>query len=319
MPGATPRRHLARRIVSGKKLQFLRTFMPKNVVLITGCSTGFGRLIAETVARRKMYVFAGMRSIHDRNAAHARDIEKLAERESLDLRPIELDVTNDYSVSDAVDAVIQQAGQIDVLVNNAGISIRGLCEPTAVDQTRRIFETNVLGVQRMNRAVLPHMRKRGTGLLIHISSQAGRVVIPGFGIYGASKFALEALVESYRYELAGEGIDCISVQPGAYATAIGQNAEKAVDENRLAEYGPARNIPQKLLENMKRRDPQEIADAVLRLIEMPAGSRPLRTPVGATGDFVSRLNNFTDRIEQELLNALGLSSYTEFRSRDEAK
>jgi NAD(P)-dependent dehydrogenase (short-subunit alcohol dehydrogenase family) len=293
--------------------------MPKNVVLITGCSTGFGRLIAETVARRKMCVFAGMRSIGDRNAAHAREIEKLAERESLDLRPVELDVTNDGSVSAAVAAVMQQAGQIDVLVNNAGISIRGLSEPATVDQTRRIFETNVLGVQRMNRAVLPHMRKRGSGLLIHIGSQAGRIVIPAFGIYGASKFALEALVESYRYELAGEGIDCISLQPGAYATAIGQNAEKAGDEDRLADYGPAKNIPQKLLENMKRRDPQEVADAVLRLIEMPAGSRPLRTPVGAAGDFVSRLNAFTDEMQQEVLTAFGLSPYTEFRSQHEAK
>jgi NAD(P)-dependent dehydrogenase (short-subunit alcohol dehydrogenase family) len=167
----------------------------------------------------------------------------------------------------------------------------------------------------MNRAVLPHMRSRGTGLLIHISSQAGRVVIPGFGIYGASKFALEALVESYHYELAGEGIDCISVQPGAYATAISQNADKAADEVRALDYGPGGEIPKTLMANLgKRGDPQEIADVLLRLIEMPAGRRPLRTEVGVTGDFVARINNFTDTIQEGILNVLGLLPLTVFRS-----
>ena len=163
----------------------------ENVIVITGCSTGFGRVTAETLARKKYRVFAGMRAIQGRNAANARDLETLAGRESLSLRAIELDVNDDASVAGAVNAVLQDAGQIDVLVNNAGLSIRGLSEAVTVEQARRIFETNVFAVQRMNRAVLPHMRERGSGLLIHISSQAGRVVIPCFGMYGASKFALE--------------------------------------------------------------------------------------------------------------------------------
>jgi NAD(P)-dependent dehydrogenase (short-subunit alcohol dehydrogenase family) len=288
----------------------------ENVVLITGCSTGFGRVTAETLARKNYRVFAGMRAIQGRNATNARDLEALAGGESLILRAIELDVNDDASVERAVDLVIQETGQIDVLVNNAGLSIRGLSEAVTVEQARRIFETNVFAVQRMNRAVLPHMRKRGSGLLVHISSQAGRVVIPCFGMYGASKFALEALVESYRYELAGEGIDCVSVQPGAYATAIGQNADTAADEERAASYGPAREIPQTLIANLgKRRDPQEVADTVLRLIEMPAGKRPLRTEVGVTADFVVRMNSFTDKIQEGILKVFGLSSLTAFKSR----
>jgi NAD(P)-dependent dehydrogenase (short-subunit alcohol dehydrogenase family) len=286
-----------------------------NVVLITGCSTGFGRLTAETLARSKYRVFAGMRSIGDRNASNARELESLAARESLFLRPIELDVNDDASVDDAIGEIIRATGQIDVLINNAGLSIRGLSEAVTVEQMRQIFETNVFGVQRMNRAVLPHMRKRGSGLLIHISSQAGRVVLPCFGVYGASKFALEGLVESYRYELAGEGIDCVSVQPGAYATAIVQNATNAADQDRIAAYGAANQIPQTLLANLgKRRDPQEIADAILKLIQTPAGKRPLRTEVGIPGDFVAKVNAFTDKIQEETLKFFGLSSLTAFRS-----
>jgi NAD(P)-dependent dehydrogenase (short-subunit alcohol dehydrogenase family) len=285
------------------------------VVLITGCSTGFGRVTAEKLARKKYHVYAAMRSVGGRNAENVRELQALAERESLVLHPVELDVNDDASVDRAVDKVIQDAGHIDVLVNNAGLSIRGLTEAVTIEQMRRVFETNVVAVQRMNRAVLPHMRSRGSGLLIHISSQAGRVVIPGFGIYGASKFALEALVESYHYELAGEGIDCISVQPGAYATAISQNADKAADEVRALDYGPGGEIPKTLLANLgKRRDPQEIADVLLRLIEMPAGRRPLRTEVGVTGDFVARINNFTDTIQEGILNVLGLLPLTVFRS-----
>lgn len=285
------------------------------VVLITGCSTGFGRVTAEKLAREKYHVYAAMRNVGGRNAENVRELQALAERESLVLHPVELDVNDDASVDRAVDKVIQDAGHIDVLVNNAGLSIRGLTEAVTIEQMRRVFETNVVAVQRMNRAVLPHMRSRGSGLLIHISSQAGRVVIPGFGIYGASKFALEALVESYHYELAGEGIDCISVQPGAYATAISQNADKAADEVRALDYGPGGEIPKTLLANLgKRRDPQEIADVLLRLIEMPSGRRPLRTEVGVTGDFVARINNFTDTIQEGILNVLGLLPLTVFRS-----
>src|SRR5277367_4801734 len=110
----------------------------KNVVLITGCSTGFGRVIAETLARKKYQVFAGMRAIRGRNAANARDLEALAERESLTLRVIELDVNDDASVDSAVNTVLEEARGIDVLVNNAGLSIRGLSEAVTVEQARRI-------------------------------------------------------------------------------------------------------------------------------------------------------------------------------------
>ncbi|MGH9681079.1 MAG: SDR family oxidoreductase, partial [Candidatus Acidiferrales bacterium] len=277
---------------------------------------GFGRVIAETLARRKHRVFAGMRNIEGRNAANAREVQALAARESLSLSPIELDVTDDASVRAAVAEVIRQAGRIDVLVNNAGLTIRGLAEAVTVDQLRRIFETNVFAVQRMNRAVLPHMRKQGGGLLIHISSQSGRAVMPGLGVYGASKFALEALVESYHYELAGQGIDCVLVEPGAYATSIGQNADSASDLATAESYGAGSEIPKILVSNLgKRRDPQEVADAVLQLVDAPAGKRPLRTETGPIGDFVSKINKCTDTLQEGILETLGVASLTKFQSR----
>ncbi len=291
----------------------------ETVVLITGCSTGFGRVTAETLARKKYRVFAGMRGVTGKNTENAREIHALAERESLPLRVVELDVNDDASVDSAVAQVIREAGRIDVLVNNAGLGIRGLSEAVTIEQVRRTFETNVFAVQRMKPGgAYPHMRARHSGLLIHISSQAGRVVIPGFGIYGASKAALESLVESYHYELAGLGIDCVSVQPGAYATAIGQNADNAADGAIAESYGPGSEIPKTTVENLgKRRDPQEIADAVLRLIETPAGQRPLRTDVGVPGDFVAQVNAFTDQLRESVLNAFGLLPLTKFRIANE--
>jgi NAD(P)-dependent dehydrogenase (short-subunit alcohol dehydrogenase family) len=287
----------------------------ESVVLITGCSSGIGQVTAESLARKNYRVFATVRGMLARNADKARELQALAERESLPLRVLELDLTDDGSVDRAVDAVMKEAGRIDVLVNNAGVSIGGLTEAATIDQARRVFETNFLGVLRMNRAVLPGMRSRGGGLLIHISSLFGRIVAPGFGIYSASKFALEALAESYHYELAGEGIDSIIIEPGRYATSIGQNRDTASDTTRISAYGPAGEIHQKILgDTLPARDPREVADAILKLIEMPAGSRPLRTPVGAPIDLLNQLNNISEQVQKGFLNVLGLAPLTKFRA-----
>jgi NAD(P)-dependent dehydrogenase (short-subunit alcohol dehydrogenase family) len=287
----------------------------QKVALVTGCSTGFGRVIAETLARHNCRVFAGMRDIKRRNSEKAREVREFAAKQSVALSPIEIDVTIDASVDSAIAEVIREAGQIDVLVNNAGLTVRGLAEAVTVEQTRRIFETNVFAVQRMNRAVLPHMRKRTSGLLIHISSQAGRIVLPGLGTYGASKAALESLVESYHYELAAQGIDAVLIQPGAFATAIAQNADKAADEQTESAYGPGAEITKTMMGNLgKRRDPQEVADAVLKLVETPAGKRPLRTGVGVNGEFVGELNEFTDKIQVTVMDFFGLKDLTKFKS-----
>src|SRR5438046_8471703 len=161
-----------------------------------------------------------MRDPGGRNAKNASEIRALAQKDSLPIHVLELDVTDDASVERAVDAAIAKAGRIDVAINNAGYYLTGLEEAVTTEQARRLMDTNFLGPVRVNRAVLPHMRRQRSGVLMHISSVAGRVVLPSVGFYCASKFALEALAESYRYELAGQGIESMIVARGQCGTAF---------------------------------------------------------------------------------------------------
>jgi NAD(P)-dependent dehydrogenase (short-subunit alcohol dehydrogenase family) len=293
---------------------------PQQVVLITGTSSGFGRLIAETLARKNYQVFATMRNVNGRNAAAAREIRELAERESLSLQILELDVTEDASVERAVSEVTAKCGRIDVLVNNAGYGIMGLAETVTLAQAQRQFDTNFFGVLRMNRAVLPAMKGQGSGLLLHVSSGAGRLAIPGMGLYCASKFAMEALAEVYRYELASLGIDSVVIEPGAYATPIMGKLERGEDPGRKNGYGEMAQVPEKIQAKIgsSRANPQEIADIVLQIIETPAGQRPMRYRVGPGGPGVQRINALTDEIQVQLLEAFGLTALAKFKKQSSA-
>jgi NAD(P)-dependent dehydrogenase (short-subunit alcohol dehydrogenase family) len=289
----------------------------KQVVLVTGASSGFGRLIVETLARKNYQVFATMRSVKGRNAAAARETAELAKRESLSLQTLELDVTDDFSVERAVGKVVLQCGRIDVLVNNAGYGIMDLAETVPLAQAQRQFDTNFFGVLRMNRAVLPAMRRQGSGLLLHVSSGAGRLAIPGMGLYCASKFAMEALAEVYRYELASLGIDSVILEPGAHATPIIEKLERGEDLGRKNEYGEMAQVPEKLKATIasSRANPQEIADIVLQIIETPAGQRPMRYRVGPGGPGVQRINALTDEIQGQMLEVFGIAALTKFKVR----
>ena len=285
------------------------------VVIITGTSSGFGRLIAEKLARKKFHVFATMRNTKTRNAAAARELEQLAQRESVNLQVLELDVTQDSSVERAVNEVAAKCGRIDVLVNNAGYGIMDLSETVTTAQAQRQLDVNFFGVLRMNRAVLPIMKRQGSGLLLHVSSGAGRLAIPGMGLYCASKFAMEALAETYRYELASQGIDSVILEPGPYATPIADKLETGEDKQRREGYGEMAQVPWKILEGIRssRANPQEIADKVLEIIETPAGQRQLRYRVGGGGRGVERINALTDEIQAQLLEAFGITAAAKFK------
>lgn len=288
------------------------------VVLITGTSSGFGRLIAETLARKKFHVFATMRNTKTRNAAVAREVEQLAQRESLNLQMLELDVTQDASVEEAVNEVAAKCGRIDVLVNNAGYGIMDLSETVTIAQAQRQLDVNFFGVLRMNRAVLPIMKRQGSGLLLHVSSGGGRLAIPGMGLYCASKFAMEALAETYRYELASQGIDSVILEPGPYATPIADKLETGENESRRAGYGEMAQVPSKVLEAVRssRANPQEIADKVLQIIQTRPGQRELRYRVGGGGRGVERINALTDEIQAQLLEAFGITAAAKFKLPD---
>jgi NAD(P)-dependent dehydrogenase (short-subunit alcohol dehydrogenase family) len=286
----------------------------KQVILITGSSTGFGRLFAETLARRGHTVFATMRDPGGRNAKNASEIRALAEKDSLPISVLELDVTDDASVERAVNAAVAKAGRIDVAINNAGYVVSGLAEAVTTEEAQRLMDTNFFGPVRVNRAVLPHMRRKRSGVLMHISSGAGRIVGPSMGFYCASKFALEALAESYSYELASQGIESVIVQPGSYVTPVIGNMVMAADEARTNTYGAVRQIAAKINAALSSiaGDAQEVADAVLRIIETPAGEKQLRYLVSPETFGVDQINALSKQVQTNLLEAFGVAAYIKF-------
>jgi NAD(P)-dependent dehydrogenase (short-subunit alcohol dehydrogenase family) len=215
-----------------------------------------------------------------------------------------------------VSKAVLQCGRLDVLVNNAGFGIMDLAETVTMPQAQRQFDTNFFGVLRMNRAVLPVMKRQRSGLLLHVSSGAGRLAIPGMGLYCASKFAMEALAETYRYELASQGIDSVVIEPGAYATPIMEKLERGEDPSRKSGYGEMAQVPERIQAKIasSRANPQEIADTVLQIIETPAGQRQLRYRVGPGGPGVQRINALTDEVQVQLLEALGITELAKFKT-----
>ena len=241
--------------------------------VVTGASSGFGRLTAQTLAAAGWNVYATMRNVTTKNAASAAGLR------SAGIKVVELDVTSDASVDAAAQAIFAEAGSVDVLVNNAGTGYFGIQEAFTPESVAAQFATNVVGPLRVNRAFLPNMRERKSGLVIYVSSVVGRVVIPFGGVYVASKWALEALAENSAYELAPFGIDVAIVQPGAYPTDIFGKVFGADDTARVASYGSdvlamADAVTNGLGASAEGKDPQDVADAIARLVELPAGARP---------------------------------------------
>jgi NAD(P)-dependent dehydrogenase (short-subunit alcohol dehydrogenase family) len=287
-------------------------------VVITGTSSGFGKLTSKHLAKAGHTVFATMRGLSGKNAKAAAELRAFAEAERVALHVVELDVTSQSSVDDAI-ARIEKSVPIDVVINNAGFGYFGHGESISADQLAQQLDVNVVGVQRVNRAVLPGMRARKSGLLVHVTSGLGRIVLPTMGVYGASKFALEALAEAYRYELAALGIDSVIVQPGAFATDFFGNVPKTASPERGAAYGPAADLDQKLAQAMhgmtSSKDapsPTLIAEAILKLVETPIGKRPLRTVVDPlTGQGTEAINGVASQVQRGVFDAMGLSAFLE--------
>ena len=255
-------------------------------ILITGCSSGFGRLGAEHFARLGAQVFASMRDV-PRPEAEA--LRSLAEAEGLPIELVEIDVRADASVAAGVDQVLSRTGgQLDLLVNNAGIAISGPVELQDMQAVRDIFETNVFGCHRMAHAVLPAMRKARTGHIVNVSSQLGRVIVPGIGAYSGTKFALEAMSEQMAYELAPRGVDVTIIQPGGYPTEIWENGNRytnalkdRIEAARLEAYPDFADRMGTSSSNLQT-DPMDVPRAIAEVTAMPAGQRPLRRAVHPT-------------------------------------
>lgn len=253
-------------------------------ILLTGAAGGFGRLIANTLLDQGHRLAATMRDPAGRNREAA---QALAARGAV---VIAMDVTDDAGVAAGVTQASQALGSPDVVIHNAGVGVLGLQEAFTPDDLKRLFDINVFGVHRVNRALLPAWRTRRSGLMVNVSSLLGRITLPFYGPYNASKWALEALSENYRSELSAFGIEVCIVEPGGYPTSFIDHLMRPSDGARSATYGPMAEAPQQSLHHFEQvlaatpaQDPQRVADAIAALIAMPAGGRPFRTTVDALG------------------------------------
>lgn len=280
-------------------------------ILITGASGGFGVLTVEKLLSNGHKVAAGMRDIAGRNKATA---DKLA---ALGAVIVELDVTNDDSVTNGVETAISQLGGLDVLMNNAGIGSTGMIEFFTPDDFKRLYEVNVFGVQRMNRAVVPYFRAQKSGLIVYTSSLLGRIALPFYGLYQSSKWALEALAENYRVELSTFGIENCIVEPGGYPTAFAENLMPPSDMSQAENYGGFIHAPKAMGEsfhnvllNNPQQDPQRVADAFAELIDKSAGEKPFRTTVDfiGMGDHVQKYNEHLGQVTTGLYTNFGIAN-----------
>lgn len=287
-------------------------------VVVTGCSSGFGRQVSEQLARKGDRVYATLRGTKGKNAEIARELQALAAAESLDLRVLELDVTSTSSADSAAATVLAESGAPDVVINNAGQMFVGFTEAFSPEELTKQLDINVVGIHRVNRAFLPAMRKRDKGLIINLSSLAGRVSLPFFGVYHASKWAVEGYSLALRRELASSGIDVVVVEPGPFTTALFPTSPRPEDTEGRAETYPA--VAHQTFEEMGSAfeglfkdpetptDPGLVVDRIIELTEMNAGTRPFRSVVGV--DFgVRELNASVEPHEAALLEAMGLTSF----------
>jgi NAD(P)-dependent dehydrogenase (short-subunit alcohol dehydrogenase family) len=244
----------------------------------------------------------------------AAELTELRTRQQLDVQVAPMDVTSDAEVEQAIRMIERQAGRVDVLVNNAGCMSGGITEAFSVREFEQLFQTNVIGAFRVTRAVLPMMRRQDSGLLVYISAAAARIAPPFFAAYSASKGALDAFGESLRYELAPLGIDSIVVEPAVFHTRLFSSAHRPADGMRAIEYGATAAIPGQLFAAFDQMfdtqpdetDPHHVVTAILDLVAMAPGERPLRTVVGDVNFGAAKVNELTASIGREMLAAVGL-------------
>ncbi len=264
---------------------------PMANVLITGCSSGFGLLAALEFARRGDTVFASMRTVSKSGA-----LEQAAAAEGLKVKVIALDVTDDASVRAGVDAVVAEAGTIDVLVNNAGIEMNGAIHLISDDEARWQLDTNVLGPLRTMRAVVPIMLQQGGGTIVNVSSVAGVVAVPYGGMYSASKHTLEAMTEAMHYELAHRNIRLALIEPGQFTTEFANNSQMAAgmaaDADATQRRERLRASMGGLLPAGPPPDPQAVANAIVDAAQ--ARAPKLRVPVGADAELVTAARSSMD-------------------------
>jgi NAD(P)-dependent dehydrogenase (short-subunit alcohol dehydrogenase family) len=285
-----------------------------SVILITGASTGIGNLTARTLARAGHTVYASMRGTDTRNASITAEFADLAEKESLDLHVVELDVTSQESADAAVETVVEQAGRLDVVVQNAGHLYVGYVEAFTDEDLTHLIDINAIGAHRVNRAALPHLRAQRSGTLLYVGSTIIVTTPPFLGPYVASKAAFDALAVVTSYEAAQFGIETSIVMPGAITqgTSHFPNASRASDTDVNAAYSfldplVARNeaATASLMRPGIDQNPQVVADEITRVLGLPRGQKPFRTVIDFTAAGVDHVMAFADLTREAFVNRMG--------------
>ncbi len=289
----------------------------KKIVLVTGASSGFGRLSAEALAKAGHTVYASMRDIVSRNADNASQMVKLAKDSGIDLRTVEIDVQDQASVDRGVAQVIKDAGHIDVLLHNAGHMVFGPAEAFTPEQYAELYDVNVLSTQRVNRAVLPHLRRQKQGLLVWVSSSSSAGGTPPYlAPYFGAKAAMDAIAVQYARELSRWGIETTLIVPGAFTSGTNHfaHAGRPADEAVVREYeeGPLRGFGEQVQKAFAEIVPPDadvsaVADAIVNVVDMPFGRRPFRVHIDPTQDGADVGFAVLDRVRAEMLYRVGLS------------
>lgn len=287
----------------------------KNIILVTGASSGFGRLMANALAAAGHIVYASMRELRGKNAGQADEVAAYAEQHEVDLRTIELDVQSEASAEAAMRAIIADHGRLDVLIHNAGHMVWGPAEAFTPEQLAQQYDVNVLGAHRVNRAALPHMRQARRGLVVWIgSSSAAGGVPPMLGPYFAAKAGMDALAVSTARELAPFGIETSIVVPGAFTKGTNHfaHAGSPSDTAREAEYeaglpvGFSAAMGEALAATVPDdADPEIVAEAVVAVVDAPPGKRPFRHVVDPASDGAAISYAVIDRVREQFLHRIG--------------
>lgn len=289
--------------------------MPKTIV-ITGASSGFGALSARALAGAGHTVYAGMRDIAGRNAAAAAGAADHARQHGVDLRTVELDVSDQDSVDAAIATILAVVGRLDVVVHNAGHMVLGPAEAFTPQQLAAVYDTNVLSTQRVNRAALPHLRAQQDGLLVWVGSSSTRGGTPPYlAPYFAAKAAEDALAVSYAAEVSRFGIDTTIIVPGAFTTGTnhfanaGHAADTVVAEAYEARYaGVTDEIATRLADlTPDDADPEEVARQIVRVVDLPKGQRPFRVHIDPMDDGAQEVNAVGDRIRERFYQRIGFA------------
>lgn len=288
----------------------------QQVIVITGASSGFGALTARALAQAGHIVYASMRETEGRNAPQVAEAKRYAQEHQVDLRTVEMDVASSQSVEAGIAHIIHACGRLDVVIHNAGHMSFGPAEAFTAEQLAQLYDINVLSTQRVNRSALPHLRKQGHGLVVWVSSSSARGGTPPYlSPYFAAKAAMDSLAVSYASELTRWGVETSIVVPGAFTQGTNHfvQAGKPADTERAAEYenGPYAGVPEQALKGLAALEPadadvQDVARAIVNIVDMPLGTRPFRCHIDPSQDGAEIVNGMADRVRAEMFRRIGL-------------